>query len=165
MEHRWKTIPAVNRSGGCCPLDKNINKIDNMWHFNATPALFKHVPRQPNLRLIYMLCFMYASGTGQYGTLHCHRQNTLCKSLHFFFLCLFLSFCPPILLLSFLPLFIFLSWFPYLWLYFPYISIPLLPSSVFLFSVFRIFQRTSQWSGYLSSFMHRVLISTVQYPD
>jgi hypothetical protein len=31
-----------------------------MWHFNATTALFKHVPRQPSLSLIYMLCFMYA---------------------------------------------------------------------------------------------------------
>lgn len=49
--------------GVVVPLDKNINKIDNMWHFNATPALFKHVPRQPSLRLIYMLCFMYASRT------------------------------------------------------------------------------------------------------
>lgn len=34
-----------------------------MWHFNATPALFKHVPRQRSLRLIYMLCFMYARRT------------------------------------------------------------------------------------------------------
>ena len=34
-----------------------------MWHFNATPTLFKHVPRQPSLRLIYMLCFMHARGT------------------------------------------------------------------------------------------------------
>jgi len=112
------------------PLDKNINKIDNMWHFNATPALFQHVPRQPSLRLIYMLCFMHARRTVRNFALP--QTESLWKSLHFFFLCLFLSFCSLFLLLSFLPLIIFLSWFPYLWLYFPYVSITLLPSSLFL---------------------------------
>lgn len=89
-----------------------------------------------NQALGWFTCYVLCTHAGQHGTLHCHRQNTLWKSLHFFFLCLFLSFCPPILLLSFLPLIIFLSWFPYLWLYFTYISIPLLPSSGFLCSVY-----------------------------
>lgn len=86
-----------------------------------------------NQALDWFTCYVLCRHARHYGTLHCHRQNTLRKSLHFFFLCLFLSFRPLILLLSFLPLIIFLSWFPYLWLYFPYVSIPLLPSSVFVF--------------------------------